>query len=170
MPLRRRPRAPRRGARETIQADAPALGLALLAAGVGVWLAVVSHPEAKAIGTALLVVGVLVLTSRWFGFPIRALRPEPADPASGGDPDDHLPWVAPTKYQVRQIRQAVAKMKEAGVSEFGLFDLDGMLRSLRRKRTDPVYEPLHGANCQPGVDQMVANGELTPTNRGYQIP
>jgi len=85
-------------------------------------------------------------------------------------PDGHLPWVAPPEYQAKQIRQAVAKMKEAQVSEFGLFELNAMLGSLRRKRTDRVYEPLHGVTCRPGLAELVAKGELTPTDQGWKIP
>jgi hypothetical protein len=68
---------------DTVRADTPGVAFFLLGAGVGVWLAVVTRPTGEIIGSGLLVVGALLLTSRWFGFPIRALRQRGAE---GPDP------------------------------------------------------------------------------------
>jgi hypothetical protein len=79
------PELPKRLSKDTVQADAPAAGFFLLGVGGGVWLTLVSHPVALGAGSGALVVGVLVLTSRYLGFPIRALRPKGAEPPIQAD-------------------------------------------------------------------------------------
>lgn len=74
-------------------------------------------------------------------------------------PGGGIPHVAPVDYQVRALRQIIAKLSET-LSEFDYSSLDAVLKNYQRSGTDPVYEPLHAAACQPGLAQLVELGEL----------
>jgi hypothetical protein len=64
----------------TIQGDAPSAGFFLLGMGAGVCLTLASHPVAVGFAVVALGAGGLILTSRYLGWPIRALRPPPEPP------------------------------------------------------------------------------------------
>jgi hypothetical protein len=75
-------------------------------------------------------------------------------------------FMSPVEYQVNALRQVIAKMTKAGMTEFEYFDLDVMIQKLSRTGTDPVYEPLRGPSCDKGLDQLIVLGELERTQRG----
>lgn len=82
-----------------------------------------------------------------------------------------IPFLAPELYQVDQFRQALAKLRECPFEEFGLVDLDMMLRKLDRTDTDPVYEPLHVYPGCSGLIALIASGDLVEVKPGtYRLP
>jgi hypothetical protein len=81
-------------------------------------------------------------------------------------PGHRVAFMAPVEYQVNALRQVIAKMTEAGMTEFEYFDLDLMVQKLPRTGTDEVYEPLRGPSCDAGLNQLIALGELQRTKRG----
>ena len=59
-----------------------------------------------------------------------------------------------------QFRQAVAKLREAGITEFRSYDLTCTLRVMERTGKDPAYEPLWAARDGKGIVALVESGEL----------
>lgn len=74
--------------------------------------------------------------------------------------DRPVPLLAPQNYQVDQFRQAVAKLREAGITEFRSYDLTCTLRVMERTGKDPAYEPLWAARDGKGIVALVESGEL----------
>jgi hypothetical protein len=69
------------------------------------------------------------------------------------------PMLAPTEYQVRALRQVVAKIAETSDS-FDNQVLNAALLNLPRKHMDPIYEPLYPTSCRAGLNELVKRGEL----------
>jgi hypothetical protein len=74
-------------------------------------------------------------------------------------PGGAAPHVAPVDYQVRALRQIIAKLSET-LTEFDYTSLDAVLMNHQRTGTDAVYEPLHPMACQAGLARLVELGEL----------
>jgi hypothetical protein len=85
-----------------------------------------------------------------------------------------IPFGAPESYQIAQYRQALAKFKEIrdrGFDDFGLFEIEGMLRAAKRTDKDRTYEPMHVSANQAGLAALVASGELIDDGNGrYRLP
>lgn len=60
---------------------------------------------------------------------------------------------------MRALRQVIAKLSET-LTEFDYLSLDAVLKNYQQTGTDPVYEPLHAAACEPGLAELVELGEL----------
>jgi len=73
------------------------------------------------------------------------------------------PFEAPVRYQVRQLRQAVAKVAEV-TDEIDFRILEAALSKHPRTGVDPMYEPLHPYLLDEGLAQLVIDGTLEPVN------
>jgi hypothetical protein len=153
-----------------LRSVAAGFAASLLVIGGSVCLAAYSNKLALEIsGPILVVVSVALFTSIIWGWPIRTLRSQGAEV----EPPGHkVAWTAPVDYQVTALRQALAKLKQAGTTTFGLYELDVMFYKLPRRGTDPVYEPFRGINCDAGLARLVELGELNVISDGvrWEIP
>ncbi len=81
-----------------------------------------------------------------------------------------VPLGAPRFYQVAQLRQVLAKLREAEIFEFDFMTLDGGLKVVPRVGTDPSYEPLFVSPKSEALAELAASGELTiEANHHYRI-
>jgi hypothetical protein len=85
-----------------------------------------------------------------------ALLPRREIPPPGGG----TPHVAPVEYQVNALRQIIAKLSQT-MTDFGVQNLDNMLKNHQRTGTDGVYEPLHFIACEDGLARLAELGEIT---------
>jgi hypothetical protein len=77
------------------------------------------------------------------------------------DRDRPIPLAAPLSYQVAQIRQVLAKLREAEMFDFDFMTLDGGLKVVPRVGTDPSYEPLFISPQSEALAELADSGELT---------
>ena len=141
-----------------------ALAAVLVAAAFGtavtVWTVtalnahVVVPPWLLGLPFVLGVLGLYIFGAVAWEWPLPA-RPTPTGAPAGGG----IPLEAPIEYQVRALRQIVAKIGER-YEEFDHLMLQAVMQNHPRKRMDPVYEPLHAATVFDGVAELVRRGEL----------
>jgi hypothetical protein len=155
--MRKLPRPPS-SMDEARRSIAATLGIGLMLAAVA-WLGEATTPSWPLRlfpALALFAVGVVIVVWAWRGRPAHV-------PPGGG-----LPMVAPVEYQVRALRQVIARIAET-TDGFGRAVLDDVLRNLPRTGTDPIYEPLMAGTCQEGMAWLVEHGELADLGGSWII-
>lgn len=115
-----------------------------------------SSPLWLPIGSAIVFgVGLYIIVALAVGFRLPGVRMVHEPPGGG------IPIVPPLRYQVIQLRQAIAKLAETGAFDmFTEWELHQIMLNHPRTGTDPVYEPLHAGSCRSGLMALVQLGEL----------
>jgi hypothetical protein len=72
------------------------------------------------------------------------------------------PVVAPVEYQLHALRQVLAFLRTEGHQAVDVDLIDSVLKRLERDGVKLSYEPLITYDCEDGLRQLVATGELIP--------
>jgi hypothetical protein len=72
------------------------------------------------------------------------------------------PVVAPVEYQLHALRQVLAFLRTEGREAVDIDVIDSVLKRLERDGVKLSYEPLVTYDCEDGLCQLVATGELIP--------
>jgi hypothetical protein len=72
------------------------------------------------------------------------------------------PVVAPVEYQLHALRQVLAFLRAEGHQAVDVDLIDSVLKRLERDGVKLSYEPLVTYDCEDGLRQLVATGELIP--------
>jgi hypothetical protein len=109
---------------------------------------------------AWLAIGGMALLVISLGWTVRDehQRRVAAEDAPHRPPGDGVPLRSPVGYQVAALHQAIPRLTDAGLDQFGLWELEDALKNLPRRGVDPVYEPLR--SCDEGLTRLVELGEL----------
>ena len=74
----------------------------------------------------------------------------------------------PKTYLLTQVRQALAKMREAEYGEFRIFDINNTLRVMDRTGTDKAFEPLR-VFSDDSLKELLESGEIVLGEKGYAL-
>jgi hypothetical protein len=72
------------------------------------------------------------------------------------------PVIAPVEYQLHALRQVLAFLRTEGHDAVDVALIDSVLKRLERDGVKLSYEPLVTYECEDGLRQLVATGELIP--------
>lgn len=72
------------------------------------------------------------------------------------------PVVAPVECQLHALRQVLAFLRTEGHQAVDIDVIDSVLKRLERDAVKLSYEPLVTYDCEDGLRQLVATGELIP--------
>ena len=71
------------------------------------------------------------------------------------------PFDAPLEYQLTMLRQVIPDLINVpGLTVLDVLAIQTAMALADRKGKNPLFEPLYGPTCVPGLDALVAEGML----------